>query len=410
MTKSFLLVHLGGACTLCALVACTSTPSKNSNPGSCTDTGETSANQGADAGGLRPFSSPADPGPNGIWFSASGEVLALGGYAFPPTGTDSVAFVDGWEMHFSELLVTVDNIRLAQNPDLNAGDESQTGPEVAKVTGPWAIDLHKGGPLQGKGGSDEQAVPIAALTGQNENDCAPFDLTQKYAFSFDVVEATDSALNVNLDAQGLADYAEMISDGYTVLYIGTATFLGNSAGNTCTPSDLEFTKAPLTENSVVNFRLGFKSPTSYINCQNPSLSGTPLGIDEHPRGIYAYNNQSSIAQVTIHTDHPFWDSTVHDSPMHFDQIAARYTETTGTPTALVEDMTSVDYTHFTDAQGNALPWRDCVGTNFVPPDSGTMHFNDAAGATLRNYAEFMTYDQRTQGHLNSDGLCYVKFD
>jgi len=403
ISSSSLSRGLSTGLILSTIIGCSSSSKTQS---SCTDTGAVVDGTSADAGNLKPFESPRDPGANGIWFTASGEVLALGGYAFPPTG--DVAFVDGWDIHFSELLVTVDNIRLAQNPDLNPGDESQTGAEVAKVSGPWAIDLHKGGPLQGKGGSDEQAVPIAALTGQNENSCAPFDLTQKYAFSFDVVPATDSALNVNLDAQSLDDYDEMISKGYTVLYVGTAAFLGNSAGNSCAPADPEFVKAPLTENSVVNFRLGFKSPTSYINCQNPSLSGTPLGTDENPRGIYAYNNQSSVAQVTIHTDHPFWDSTVHDSPMHFDQIAARYTGATGTPTAVVEDMTSVDYTHFTDAQGNALPWRDCIKLNFVPPDNGTMHFTDAAGATLHNYGEYMTYDQRTQGHLNSDGLCYVK--
>ncbi len=57
---------------------------------------------------------------------------------------------------------------------------------------------------------------------------------------------------------------------------------------------------------------------------------------------------------------------------------------------------------------NALPWRDCVKLDVNPPDNGTMHFADAAGATLHNYAEYMTYDQRTQGHLNSDGLCFVK--
>jgi len=379
--------------------------SSNKNSSSCTDTGAVVDGASAEAGSLNPFESPSDPGAKGIWFTASGEVLALGGYPFPPVSPGGVAFVDGWEMHFSELLVTVDNIRLSQNPDTNPGDQSQIGSEVAKVTGPWAIDLHKGGPIQGKGGSDEQAVPIAALTGQNENSCAPFDLTQRYAFSFDVIEATNSAMNVNLDAQGQADYAEMISKGYSVLYVGTATFKGTN----CTPSDPEFAKAPLTDGSVVNFRLGFKSPTSYINCQNPDNDpATAFTGEEHQRGIYAFGNKTSIAQVTIHTDHPFWDSTVHDSPMHFDQIAARYTGSAGTPTAVVEDMTPVDYTHFTDAQGNALPWRDCVKLDFVPPDNGTMHFADAAGATLHNYAEYMTYDQRTQGHLNSDGLCYVK--
>jgi hypothetical protein len=361
------------------------------------------------AASLRTFISPPDPGANGIWFTASGEVLALGGYPFPPASADTVAFVDGWALQFSELLVTVDNLRLAQNPDLIPGDESQTGPEVARITGPWAIDLHKGGPLPGKGGQGEQAVPIASLTGQNENSCAPFDLTQRYAFSFDVIPASVSALNVNLDEQGLADYAEMIAKGYTVLYVGTATFSGNSSGNGCTPNDPEFAKTPLTQGSAVNFRFGFRSPTSYLNCQNPdNQSAAPFAGEEYQRGLYALANRSVRAQVTLHTDHPFWDSTTHDSPLHFDQIAARYTGSTGTLTAVVEELTNVDYTYFTDAQGSALRWRDCVGSNFVPPDNGTMHFNDTAGAVLANYAQFMTYNQRTQGHLNSDGLCYVR--
>jgi len=405
ISSSSLSRGLSTGLILSTIIGCSSSSSSNKNPSSCTDTGAVVDGASSEAGSLNPFESPSDPGAKGIWFTASGEVLALGGYPFPPVSPGGVAFVDGWEMHFSELLVTVDNIRLSQNPDTNPGDQSQIGSEVAKVTGPWAIDLHKGGPIQGKGGSDEQAVPIAALTGQNENSCAPFDLTQRYAFSFDVIEATNSAMNVNLDAQGQADYAEMISKGYSVLYVGTATFKGTN----CTPSDPEFAKAPLTDGSVVNFRLGFKSPTSYINCQNPDNDpATAFTGEEHQRGIYAFGNKTSIAQVTIHTDHPFWDSTAHDSPMHFDQIAARYTGATGTPTAAVEDMTSVDYTHFTDAQGNALPWRDCVKLDFVPLDNGTMHFADAAGAKIVSYAEYMTYDQRTQGHLNSDGLCFVR--
>ena len=28
-------------------------------------------------------------------------------------------------------------------------------------------------------------------------------------------------------------------------------------------------------------------------------------------------------------------------------------------------------------------------------------------AGLRDYSDFATYNQSTQGHLNSDGLCYV---
>ena len=35
------------------------------------------------------------------------------------------------------------------------------------------------------------------------------------------------------------------------------------------------------------------------------------------------------------------------------------------------------------------------------------HGSDAASG-LRDYYDYATYDQSTQGHLNSDGLCFVK--
>jgi hypothetical protein len=346
------------------------------------------------------------PGGGSIVFTASGEQLALGGYDFPFT---EAGFVDGWELRFTELLVTVDRITLSETPDLDPGDESKTGALVAELDGPWAIDLHKGGPLPGKGGAGEQAVEIATLDRQNRHGDAAFEADARYAFGFDIVPATASAKLVNLDAQGEADYAEMVQAGYTVLYVGTATFRGTS----CAPADPVFDALP----KVVNFRLGFRSPTSYLNCQSPDNDpARPLGAEEHQRGIAIKGNQAVTAQLTIHTDHPFWESFVHDSPAHFDQIAARYVGVSGIPTARLEDMKGVDPTGFTDSLGHPLPWRSCT-KDYLPPDPGTMHFDtagipvDLAGdpaKSIRDYADFMTYDQSTQGHLNADGLCFVK--
>src|SRR5207248_2599347 len=116
----------------------------------------------------------------------------------------------GWEMRFSRLLVTIDKIRISDNPDKVPTDQSQTDGVVAEVDGPWAIDLHKGGPLAGKGGTDERAVPVAAIANQNKNGGAAFDTTRRYAFGFDTIAATCDAQNVNLDDDGLRDYADMI--------------------------------------------------------------------------------------------------------------------------------------------------------------------------------------------------------
>lgn len=377
---------------------------------------EATQDGGADAvdpGFLQPFTPPSDPGGGGVVFTASGEVLALRGYAFPPTSASDPAFVDGWELELDHVLATIDRITLSSAPDTAPGDESQTGAVVAEVDGPFAIDLHKDDPsyLPGKGGAGERAAPIAALSRQNKNGDAPFATDARYAFGFDLVVASTSAKNVNLGPEALADYREMVDAGCSVMYVGTATFKGTS----CTPMDPEFSRLP----PVVSFKLCFKSPATYVNCQNPDNDpANAFPNEEHQRGVAFKANASVVAQVTIHTDHPFWESTTHDQPAHFDQWAARAVGTDGgTPTVTLEAMRGVDFTAFTDALGNPLPWRSCLAT-YTPPATGTMSFSAGSVPTvapngdpakgLRDYYDFATYDQSTQGHLNSDGLCFVK--
>jgi hypothetical protein len=345
-----------------------------------------------------------------IQFSASGEVLALGGYAFPPATSDDAAFVDGWEVKFSKLLVTIDHITLSENPDRSAADQSQTGKKVAEVSGPWAIDLHQGGPLPGKGGEDEEAFPLAMLDNQNMNGGAPFELDTRYAFGFDLVAATDSATKLQLAADD-PDYADMVTNGWVVLYVGTATWKGDA----CKPSDPSFDFSTLP--TQVNFRLGFKSPTTYVNCQNPDNDpANPLGDEEHERGIQVKANTTVVAQVTVHTDHPFWESFVHDTPAHFDQLAALASQNDdGSYLVTLDDTVGVNYTAF-EFDGTALPWRSCLSSYTPPNDNKQMGFDSLKvpfnpmgdpATSMRDYADYMTYDQSTQGHLNSDGLCFV---
>ncbi len=346
-----------------------------------------------------------------IRVTASGEALALAGYAFPPPSADDPAFVDGWEVKFGKLLVTIDHVTISENPDLSPTDQSQTGRKVAQLDGPWAIDLHQGGPLQGKGGTDEQAYPLGLIESQNLNSNTPFDETARYAFGYDIVPATASAAMLQLAAED-PDYATMVQNGWTVLYAGTATWKGSGCESTI--AGFDFVQLP----TVVNFRFGFKSPASYINCQNPdSDPADALGDEEHQRGIQVKSNQTVTAQVTVHTDHPLWESILHDSPLHFDQLAALAVKgADGAYTVTLENTIGVNYTAFSHGS-NPLPWRNC-SSNFVPPnsnpqmnfDSLTIPYNPAGdGSTsLRDYADFMTYNQSTEGHLNADGLCFVK--
>jgi|SRR5579883_1546487 len=357
-------------------------------------------------------------GPGSVQFTASGEVLALGGYAFPPPMNAAGVFVDGWEVHFNKFFAVFDKVTLSTNPDTSPTDQSQTGPVVAEIDGPWAIDLHQGGPLPGKGGGNEQAYPIQAICNQNKNGNAPFDPTVRYAFSFESVPATPAATLIKIDPND-PDWQAMLANHWNVLYVGTATWKGDQLpmGMMCTSTNpaYDFSKLP----KVVNFKLGFATPTQYINCQNPD-NDPAMGLngEDHQRGVQIKSNAQTIAQVTFHTDHPFWESFTHDTPAHFDQLAALAQKQTDGTYLVTLDMTKgVNYTAFKDAAGNPLPWRACA-PGYTPPnmnqqmgfDSLSIPYNPNGepSKVMRDYQDYMRYDQSTQGHLNSDGLCFVQ--
>ncbi|TMQ04036.1 MAG: hypothetical protein E6J90_52400 [Deltaproteobacteria bacterium] len=382
---------------------------------------------------LADFDVPCDPGGNGILLTASGEAFAKDGYAFPPISPDQVVFVDGWAVSYDRVLTTFDHITLSDGPDKVPTDQSRcddgkggtilcgTGSSVvAQVDGPFAIDLHKGGPLADADGADMDVAPVAALTGRSKQGNAAFDPTMKYAFGFAVVAATLQARNVNLDAAGITDYQEMVAKGYTTLLVGTATWQGNNKGNLtgsgCTQTAVtpayDFSALPRT----VKFRLGFTAPTIYRNAQNPQLTGAPLGGEEHPRGVTTVANQSTIAQLTFHLDHAFWESFVHDSPAHFDTYAARYAGMTA-PTARLEDFKGYALKPFIDPQGRTLPWRSCLpATDYTAPGDAAMTFdtrtvqvsaNGDPSKVIRDFYDYNTYNHSTFGHLNADGLSFV---
>ena len=414
------LVAMAGALGSCS--------SSSSEPVTCASAAAPATTWPAPSAGaiaLQPFTPPpADPGPGGVLFSVSGEVLALTGYPFPPVNDGDPAFVDGWDVHFTRLLVTVDNITLSDGPFIRPGDQSCTESTVAKVTGPWAVDLAHSDPehnLPGKGDPGEEAVPIAALSNQNypAGNNAAFDTSGStaYAFGFDLVSAAPNAINVNLDAAGLTDYQDMATNGCVVLFVGTATFKGSDT--TCSAPDApstyyatEYANWPKT-GETINFHLCFKSPTSYVNCQNPDNKGTPLAGEESERGIFFLRDQPVIAQLTVHTDHPFWDSVLHDSPAHFDQYAATVAgkgQNGVYPTVTLEMTKGVPYAPaLKDAAGNPLYWRYCLEppTDVHEKFTGPMAFDAQSVSGLADYYDFATYNQSTQGHLNSDGLCYV---
>ncbi|HXX69287.1 MAG TPA: hypothetical protein VEK07_19035 [Polyangiaceae bacterium] len=476
-----------GACVTGGIAlapACSS--STSGSPGSAQDASVTTSSEihytpdagviANDAGlALQTFVPPTDPGAGGFVFSISGEVNAITGYPYPPYDSSQTWMVDGWNWKISKYIVVVDHITLWTNPNESTSNQELHGPVVAQVNGPWVVDLHKGGPLDGKGGGGEQALAIAALGNQNQNGGASFDPTQYYAFGFSTVPATYDAINVNLTEDEAADFAYMVAGGYSVYYYGTANWAGNQTGEamfglcstnpaqnlaagyqTCAiatsgsggdagaeddADDAEVEQAgggsgggacasPYNFGQLpqqMTFQLGFSTPTNYVNCVNYTLS-EQVGMDV--RGVQVSTSESEIEQLTVHMDHPFWESFEEDTPVHWDQIAAQYIGQTN-PVAHTEDFKGVAFNPFTDKNGTVLPWHWCEsGGLYTPPGNGAMSFStlsveqDPGGVCtgpvgvdftspmddcpgIRDYYDFIRYTQSTQGHLNSQGLCYI---
>lgn len=365
-----------------------------------------------------------DAGHADLTVTISGEGAARDGFAFPPASPNDLAFVDGWDVRFDRILVTIDRITLSDAPDTNPTDQAATGPVLATANGPWAIDLTRSGVRSGADvaptarlgarhagehdhtdDEDEGAQVLARFTGLDGG--RSFDPARRYAFGYDIVAASAEARRTNLDAAADADYAEMLTKGLSVLYVGTATF----AGTSCASSDASYDFDALPK--TVRFRFGFKTPTTYANCQNTDLRGKAIDGEEAPRGVQLDAHGGTVAQITLHVDHPFWSTVDHDAAeLFFDQMAVA---ASADGTLVLDDLSALDLTAFKDASGRALPWRSCLPDK--PVKSGGRRFDsgsvpvDPSGApeaALRSYADFVAYQQSTQGHLNADGLCAVE--
>src|SRR6202167_6064207 len=181
--------------------ACSSSSSGGTSSGAGTKYATPPADPIGDGNGhtLRTFSGPTDPGAGGFVFTISGEVNAISGYAYPPYDPSQTWMVDGWNWKIEKYIVVVDHITLWNDPNQSPSDQSQHGSQIAHADGPFVVDLHKGGPIDGMGGGGEQALALAPLTSQNDNGGAAFDPTTTYAFGFSTVPAPGdgSAINVN---------------------------------------------------------------------------------------------------------------------------------------------------------------------------------------------------------------------
>ena len=367
-------------------------PTGTGAPGSAGTAG--AAGAAGSAGGLQPFTPPPNPGPGKFQVTASGEDLVVVGFPFVQGTSKSgdPSFVDGWEVTFEHVIVTFGAVTLNETPDLDPDDKSKLGKVVQTVSGPWAVDLTKG-TISGKSG--EQVTPLVNLDG-------PFVASQRYALSYDVVSATTQARNVNLDAEALTLYQKAIEGGWSVVFVGRASFKGPPPN----PGTV-FEKIP----REVSFSIGMKNPTSAINCENPDLGKSALGED-FARGVQILGSGTSFIQLTVHLDHAFWDRLNEEgAPVHFDQIAA-VSSTYGAPGApagvvTADDLEALDHTGFVTKAKEPLPTRSLVPDYTAP--GGTLSF-DANGSKFpkNSYGAYLRYSQAAGYHLGADGECLIK--
>lgn len=389
----------------CLLLAACGGPSNGADGG--TDGGTPVSDGGFFAAFAPPSTASVN---NSVLVTLTGEASATEGVTFPPpAGGGEAYFVDGWEVSYEHVLVTVGAVTLAENPEANPNDQSITGAVVAEVAGPWAVDLAKPGSLEAKE-QNGRAFPLARVASQNKKSGSPaFDPTARYAFSYSLVAAQEGAQSVNLDADAEAAYREMAERGWTVMFVGTATWKGDQGTPACRTSSsaYDFGRFP----KAVKFRFGFKAPVTYTNCVNPELSP----IDS--RGVQTSSSAQTLAQLTLHLDHPFWEALTEDAPLRWDALAARKSAASGAGPASVElttDDLAFDFQAPRDAQGSAIPWRTCGPVEANERTSGTLSFdpvnvsvNPLGGAAgLKDLADYMTYNLSSFGHLNNDGLCF----
>src|SRR5438105_459354 len=107
------------SCLVVSLVGCGGGSSVDAGPGPAVVT---------DGGIFARFTAPTGDQPNTFLVTVTGEGAATDGIGFPPSATGGEPyFLDGWQVTFTRVLVTVGSVHLSENPDLDRNDPSATG-------------------------------------------------------------------------------------------------------------------------------------------------------------------------------------------------------------------------------------------------------------------------------------------
>lgn len=337
-------------------------------------------------------------------------------------------FVDGWNVTFNKYIVVIGNLRLTKNATQYQDQKTLNLPPVASKAGPYVIDVHQlaSDGFNGFVGADGQEPAAGIFKWDTADDGSPFSTDgpdSPYAFSYDTVPAVYPATQVNLTQDDLLIYDMMVQKGWNKYIDATATFV--AAGKYPDPAiEAKFEalaggtvdgQGNYTHAPQVRFVFGWNDATTNFNCINPN-NGDMDEANLANRGVIPNSNGAMIAQVTIHTDHVFWDKLKQEgTPLRMDYIAAwAPADTTTTPLDLRTLADKPLATTFRD--GTPLPDRaphlvNPTGTftsDQTDPGHVTLDLNGVPAANIKGIADFMAFSAQSQTHLNADGLCYVK--
>jgi hypothetical protein len=195
---------------------------------------------------------------------------------------------------------------------------------------------------------------------------------------------------------------QMIEHGWVKYFAGTATYRGRIPSESVDPS---FRAYP----TVVKFAFGFADPARYVNCHNPEI-----GDEDEPanRGLRPSESGTTRAQLTFHTDHFFWDQAdVEGTPLRFDPLAARvsgFGDDSAEHDVSMSDLQDVSASALSDRNGKAVRDRGDQTQGYSPDVGAPPVFGSNGVAEITDLRSFVAYNNRGQGHLNSDGLCLVE--
>ena len=406
------------ATTSITLIACGGSSANPSDAG--VDAEPSSSDGGLNAvGSFNPGFTPTSPNtPLSIEVTISGETLGENGLPFVPVTPGDPQFVDGWDVKFDKYIVVIGNVRLTPNATQYQDQSMLNTPVSAHKAGPFVIDVHQlaTNGFNGFVGADGEEPAGAIFKWDTQDDGTPFDSSQLYAFSYDTVPAAYPATQVNLTADDIAIYDTMVQNGWNKYIEATATYVatGSYPDQTIQAKFAALAGGTSTQAPKVHFVFGWHDATSNLNCINPN-NGDMDEANLANRGVQADSNGAVIAQVTIHTDHVFWDKLKQEgTPLRMDYLAAwAPADTSVTPLDLGSLATKPLATTFAD--GTPLPDRAPYLTNpagaftsdQTDPTQVTLDLNGVPSTNIKGLANFMAFSAQSQTHLNANGLCYI---